>query len=217
MRAAARRRTLLLAPAALLATRLEGPRAAWAQGAAQGAAGGPAAPVARLDDALLHIMRMGQATAFAQRAAALAPVVQSVFDLPHILEVSVGPRWATMSPTDQAKLLDVFTRYTVASYVANFDSYGGQHFDILPQARAVGADQVVATKLVPTSGEATRIDYQMRRTAAGWQVVDVLLDGSISRVAVQRSDFRSLVAGGGPQRLIASLERKVANLQDGKS
>lgn len=213
MRAAARRRALLLAPAAWLAARTQVPRAAWAQAAA----GGPSAPVARLDDALLRIMRMGQGTAFAQRAAVLAPVVQSVFDLPHILEISVGPRWASMSPADQAKLLDVFTRYTVASYVANFDSYGGQHFDILPQTRAVGADQVVATKLVPTSGDATRIDYQMRRTAAGWQVVDVLLDGSISRVAVQRSDFRSLVAGGGPQRLIASLERKVANLQDGKS
>ncbi len=208
------RRALLLAAAALAAV----PLPWWVRAAsAQGAAGGPSAPVARLDEALLHIMRMGQATPFAQRAAALTPVVQSVFDLPHILEVSVGPRWATMSPADQAKLLDVFTRYTVASYVANFDSFDGQRIDILPQTRAVGADQMVATQVVPKNGEATRIDYQMRRTAAGWQVVDVLLDGSISRVAVQRSDFRSLIAGGGPQRLIASLERKVANLQDGKS
>lgn len=208
-----RRRGLLLAPAAWIAAWMKTPRAAWAQAAA----GSPSAPVARLNDALLRIMRMGQGTAFAQRAAVLAPVVKSVFDLPHILEVSVGPRWASMPPADQAKLLDVFTRYTVASYVANFDSYGGQHFDILPQMRTVGTDQIVATRLVPTSGDATRIDYQMRRTSAGWQVVDVLLDGSISRVAVQRSDFRSLVASGGPQRLISSLERKVTNLQDGKS
>ncbi len=33
--------------------------------------------------------------------------------------------------------------------------------------------------------------------AGGWRIVDVLLDGSISRVAVQRSDFRSLLGNGG--------------------
>jgi phospholipid transport system substrate-binding protein len=53
----------------------------------------------------------------------------------------------------------------------------------------------------------------MRSTDAGWKAIDVLLDGSISRVAVQRSDFRSLLAGGDPGRLIASLRAKTASLQ----
>ncbi|MDA8248836.1 MAG: ABC transporter substrate-binding protein [Rhodospirillales bacterium] len=178
---------------------------------------GPAAPIARLDDALLQIMRMAHAAPFEQRVAVLGPVVAQVFDLPQILQVSVGLRWPSFPPAEQAKLLDVFTRYTVASYVANFDSYDGQRFEILPQTRAVGADRVVATQLVPRSGDPTRLDYQMRHGAAGWRVVDVLLDGSISRVAVQRSDFRSLIGSGGPERLIASLQRKVANLQSGNS
>ncbi len=181
------------------------------------AAEGPAAPVAELDDALLRIMRLGHGAAFAERAAALRPVVEKAFDLPEILQVSVGLSWPSIAPAEKAKLLDVFTRYTVASYVANFDSYNGQHFEIMPNTRSVGRDLVVGTKLVPRSGDATRIDYQMRRTGAGWQVVDVLVDGSISRVAVQRSDFRGLLAHGGPERLIASLERKVANLQSGLS
>jgi phospholipid transport system substrate-binding protein len=185
--------------------------------AAQAEQAGPAVPIAQLNDALLRIMRLGQGTPFAQRAAVIRPVIEQVFDLPQILRISVGPRWNSFPPAEQTKLLEVFTRYTVASYVANFDSYNGQRFEILPQTRAVGADQVVTTRLVPRSGEATRIDYQMRRTSTGWRVVDVLVDGSISRVAVQRSDFRSLLAGGGPERLISSLERKVASLQSGNS
>ncbi len=44
--------------------------------------------------------------------------------------------------------------------------------------------------------------------------MDVLLDGSISRVAVQRSDFRSLLEGG-PSALVDSLRRKVADLSGG--
>jgi len=200
-----RRRTVLLALVGGLA----------APGALA-AAEGPAAPVAELNDALLRIMRLGHGAAFAERVAVLRPVVEKVFDLPEILRVSVGPSWTSIAPAEQAKLLDVFVRYTVASYVANFDSYNGQRFDIAPQTRAVGRDQVVATNLVPTAGDATRIDYVMRRGEAGWKAVDVLVDGSISRVAVQRSDFRGLLRGG-PEKLIASLERKVANLQSGMS
>ena len=204
------RRRALLALALLAAPAvLAGP--AWAQGS------GPAAPIQRLDDALLQIMRMGRSASFAQRSAVLTPVVQQVFDLPQILRVSVGLRWSSFSAADRAKLLDVFTRYTVASYVANFDSYNGQHFRILAQSRAVGTDQIVETELVPTSGDPTRLDYQMRHTGADWKVVDVLLDGSISRVAVQRSDFRSLLGGGGAERLVTALERKVRNLQSGAS
>jgi phospholipid transport system substrate-binding protein len=56
----------------------------------------------------------------------------------------------------------------------------------------------------------------MRQSKGGaWQVVDVLADGSISRVAVQRSDFRHLLARGGPQALAESLRNKSANLSEG--
>jgi phospholipid transport system substrate-binding protein len=61
----------------------------------------------------------------------------------------------------------------------------------------------------------TRLDYVMREVDGGWHVVDVLLDGSISRVAVTRSDFRALLAEGGAARLIASLRAKVADLKAG--
>jgi phospholipid transport system substrate-binding protein len=55
----------------------------------------------------------------------------------------------------------------------------------------------------------------MLQTPAGWKAVDVLADGAISRVAVQRSDFRGLLANGGVAALVLSLERKVADLSGG--
>ncbi len=57
-----------------------------------------------------------------------------------------------------------------------------------------------------------RIDYVMRGGAGGWRIVDVLLNGSISRVAVQRSDFRALLESGNPAALIDSLKRKVCRV-----
>ena len=55
----------------------------------------------------------------------------------------------------------------------------------------------------------------MRDEDAGWKVVDVLLDGTISRVAVQRSDFASLVTAGSATPLISSLKSKVSLLSNG--
>ena len=113
-------------------------------------------------------------------------------------------------------LLTAFRRYTIASYVNSFDNYTGQHFDVQPDTRSLGnGDQVAQTRIVSASGESHELDYVMRQNSSAWQVVDVLADGSISRVAVQRSDFRRLVARGGGQALIDSLNQKTADLSGG--
>lgn len=174
-----------------------------------------AAPIVALNRGLIAGMQAGKATPFAKRFAILAPLVEGAFDIPGILQASVGPRWAALPPAQQSQLLDVFRRFTVASYVANFDTYNGEKLEVLPDSRNVGADQVVASQIVPASGAPTRIDYVMRRTPAGWRAVDVLLNGSISRVAVQRSDFRSLLGSGDAGPLIQSLQRKIADLSGG--
>ena len=79
------------------------------------------------------------------------------------------------------------------------------------------ADQVVQTRLLPANGEPVKLDYVVHNDAGTWKIIDVLLNGSISRVAVQRSDFRSLLASGEPGPLIASLRSKVARLAAGKT
>ena len=71
---------------------------------------------------------------------------------------------------------------------------------------------MVSTQLVSRDGTVRRIDFVMLEDGGRWQVVDVLLDGTISQVAVQRSDFHSLLASGGAPALIAGLRKKVATL-----
>ena len=192
----------------LLAAAVLAPLAAYAEET-------PAEPIRALNEALLGLMQAGPARAFAQRMEALTPVVQHAFDLSQILRSSVGLRWNGMAEAQRQELLEIFTRFTVASYVANFDSFSGERFEIDAQTRPVGQDQVVQTRIVPASGAPTRIDYVMRANGGVWKAVDVLLDGSISRVAVQRSDFRSLLAAGDPAPLIASLRDKVAGFAAG--
>jgi phospholipid transport system substrate-binding protein len=185
---------------------------------AQPAPSGPIAAITALDDGLLMVMKAGKAVPFARRMAMLTPVIQYVFDLPVLLQSSVGPaKWAGIPAAEKTALLDAFTQFTVSSYVGNFDSYDGETFTVVPELRHVGRDVVVATRLHAAGGDVTKLDYQMRETNGTWKVVDILLDGAISRVAVTRSDFRALLAQGDASRLIASLRAKSASLAAGSA
>jgi phospholipid transport system substrate-binding protein len=174
------------------------------------------APIRELCDALLLAMHAGSAAPFGQRFAALAPVVDRAFDLPTILQVSVGPAWTGLPPDQQTALLTAFRRYTIASYVNSFDNFDGQRFDIQADTKSLpNGEQLAQTQIVSSSGESHELDYVMRQDGGAWKAVDVLADGSISRAAVQRSDFRRLVARGGAQALIDSLDKKTADLSGG--
>lgn len=170
-------------------------------------------PIQHLDAALLVAMKAGRGAPFEQRYAALAPVVEQTFDLDTVLAGSIGLRWPSVPDDQKAQLLAAFRHYSVASYTASFDNFNGQRFLVAPTVRSVGNGEVIVkSKLVAADGTATPFDYVMRNGASGWKAVDVLADGSISRVAVQRSDFRSLLASGGVRALVTALQHKVANL-----
>jgi phospholipid transport system substrate-binding protein len=172
--------------------------------------------IKHFNEALLATMKTGEQTDFNHRFQVLAPEVDQAFDLSAVLVVSVGPGWAGFSPDQQSRLLDAFRRYTVASYLANFSSYAGQSFTVSSDARSFGPSRVlVQSRIVPIRGDATEFDYVMNQTPAGWKVVDVLAAGSISRVAVQRFDFRYILSNGGGDALLASLQHKTADLSGG--
>jgi len=211
-----RRRSLLGVAAVLVAMPVSG-RAFAGASQAEASQADAAATIKQFNAALLATMKAGGQTDFTHRFQALAPAVDKAFDLPDVLAISVGPSWASLSPDQQARLLDAFGRYTVASYVANFDSYSGQTFTVSAETRALDAGRVVVSSSIkPVNGDATALDYVMKQTQSGWKVVDVLAAGSISRVAVQRSDFRHLLSKGGGDALVASLQRKAADLSGGE-
>jgi phospholipid transport system substrate-binding protein len=160
-------------------------------------------------------MRLGTTKPFRHRYNQIGPVIDGTFDLQAILRSSVGTRWATLNEASQGALHAAFRRFTIATYVANFDKYDGERFELMPTLRQVGAEQVVGTRIIQDNGEQVRLDYVMQQADAGWRAVDILLDGTISRVAVQHSDFRALLRNGDATGLIGSLRQKADELAGG--
>lgn len=174
------------------------------------------APVAALDSALLTLMKSAAAGhSFAARAAALRPVILQAFDLRTILQNSVGFYWSTLPVAQQQALDQEFTEFTIASYVSQFNGDGGADFRILPDEKALGQKKIVQTMLSPGDKSKVSLDYIVAPDGDQWRITDVLLNGTISQVAVHASDFSSLVTSGDASKLIAALKTKTATLAGG--
>jgi phospholipid transport system substrate-binding protein len=206
-----RRGFLGIATAALVAA------GSWSPAGAQTANdAGAIAPIQRLNAALLATMQSGSDTPFARRFVSLAPVIERTFDLDAILAASAGLRWSELPDGQKAQVGAAFYRYTVANYASNFDRYDGQTFQVSPDVREAGNGDVVVRTRTHREGRFLHpLEYVMRDGQSGWKVVDVLAGGAISRVAVQRSDFRTLLASGGAPALTVALQNKAANLSAG--
>lgn len=174
------------------------------------------APIEQLDAGLLQVMKAGKSAPFQQRYGVLAPLVVRAVDLDAILQGGVGPTWASLSPADQAALKTAFQRYSIATYVAHFDDYAGEKFELYPPAAS--SDPVVKVKIVPgkPSDDTHVLGYTMRQTGGGWKAIDVSADSEISQVVAQQEEIRSLVTRSGPAGLLARLQQKTAELSGAK-
>jgi phospholipid transport system substrate-binding protein len=157
---------------------------------------------------LLGTMRDGRTLGQSGRYARLAPVVDRTFDIPFMTRLAVSPAWATLGPARQQQLLGAFAHYVAATYADRFDSYSGEQLEVTGE-RPNGADVIVQTSIVKSNGEVTRLDYLLRQDQGAWRISDVYLDGSISQLAVHRSEFHSILQRGGVDGLVMALNRKV--------
>jgi phospholipid transport system substrate-binding protein len=177
-------------------------------GAATALPAGPEDGVRGFYKVLLATMKNGSRLGQSGRYAALAPIVNALFDVPSMARLAVGPGWDTLPASQQQQLVSAFGRYISATYADRFDRYSGEDLQVTgdePYANGV----IVETKIVRVGQQPITINYLVRRHQGNWQISDVYLDGTISQVATQRSEFHSILVRQGVDGLITSLERKV--------
>jgi phospholipid transport system substrate-binding protein len=158
---------------------------------------------------LLDSMKHAKELGIKGRYDKLKPVIGQTFDLPDMVQLAVGPSWATMPTADQQALLVAFERMTVANYASNFNGYDGEKFVVDPVTTARGTDRVVQSKLI-TKDQTVPFGYRMRQTGGAWKILDIYLNGTISQLATQRSDFGSTLTASGAK----GLEKKINALTD---
>jgi phospholipid transport system substrate-binding protein len=176
------------------------------------AADQPRTAIQSFYDTLLEVMKQATKLGFQGRYQRLQPAIEQTYDLPFMTRVAIGPAWAGMPPMQQQQAIEAFTRFSVATYANRFDGYSGEHFEIVGDRPGPANGTLVETRLVRTHDEPVQLNYLLHQTPSGWRVMDVFLSGTISESASRRSEFSSVLRQGGPDALLALLNRKVADL-----
>ena len=176
----------------------------------------PSTAIDGLHAALLDVMRKAAVLEYQGRTEKLTPVIPGYFDLAFMAEKAVGRRsWRKATPQEQQAYLDAFTRFMVANYAGRFDGYSGQSFETLGEEPARSDTILVKSQLIDPGEENIELNYRMRRVGGAWKIIDVYMDGTVSELALRRSEFASVVKNEGFDGLIEALDQKIAKLAKG--
>ena len=177
---------------------------------AAGAELGPEALVRQITDEVMNAIHQDKALQEGDKQKALALAEQKI--LPHVdfrymTRLALGRNWRKATPAQREKVVEGFRGMLIRTYSNQIGSYRGQKMVVKPTRLAPGdTDATIRNSFVSPGQPPVEVDYSMEKTADGWKIYDIAIDG-VSLVATYRSQFSQVVRSAGIDGLIAKLEQ----------
>jgi len=165
--------------------------------------------VENLHKTLLLAMKEGKEIGYQGRYDRLAPVITAGFDMPFIAKIVLGRFWETFDNEQRSTFVETFSRLSIATYAANFDTYSGERFKVISEKEASGGRILVQTQLIKSDGGQVQLDYLLHRVGSQWRIINVVADG-VSDLALKRADYTSFLKSNGLDPLLIKLNEKIA-------
>lgn len=166
-------------------------------------------PIELLYVALLETMQEAERLGVEGRAAKLEPVIREAYDLRFMAEKSLGVGWTRLEEEQRERWVEAFSRLTVSTYAHRFGPWAGERFEVLGAETSARGTVLVRTHIVPSREDPVAIDYRMRARDGSWQIVDVFLSGTVSELALRRSEYSSVLRRQGFAELLRLIEEKI--------
>lgn len=146
-----------------------------------------------------------------QRKELLRETLMPAFDWGEMARQTLGKNW-TVAAGRENEFIAAFADFLGNSYVGTIGSYKDEK--ILFVQESIDKDQAqVNTKIIPTKGDTTSINYRLHRVQGEWKVYDVVVE-DISLVVNFRSQFSRILAKGSFDDLLRELRSKELKSRD---
>ncbi len=126
------------------------------------------------------------------------------FDFTRMTQLAVGRSWRTATPEQKDALVREFRAMLVRTYSKVFSNYPDPQVEVKPAQMVDDGEATVRTVIRMSDGRTAAVDYEMRKTDAGWKAFDVTVEG-ISLVTSYRGSFGDEIKQSGIDGLIAKL------------
>ncbi len=166
--------------------------------------------VEKFQDDLITVMKNGKQLGFSGRYDKLAESVSKSHDLTKIARIVVGKDWEKLSEAQQQQLVDVFSKFSIASYAHNFKEYDGESFVFDSQEETARGGVVVHSHLDIPDEKAVKFDYMLKENGASWRIINIIANG-VSDLALKRSEYTTILQREGFDALIKKINEKIDN------
>ena len=130
------------------------------------------------------------------------------FDFTRMTQLAVGKTWRTTTDEQKKALTAEFRTLLVRTYTKVFTTYPDPVIEVKPVKPGTDADEVtVHTVIHIKDGKSAIVDYEMKKSANGWKVFDVTVEG-VSLVTSYRGSFADQIQQSGVDGLIKTLADK---------
>lgn len=132
------------------------------------------------------------------------------FDFRRMAQLAAGRVWRQADAQQQAKLTEEFQHLLVRTYTQSLASSQHAKASVAVQPARVEAgssEAVVRTTVSEAGRKPIAVDYRMEKGAAGWKVIDVVVE-NISLVTNYRDWFVTQSQNGGVDGVIKALAEK---------
>ena len=136
--------------------------------------------------------------------------VLPMFDFTLMTKRAVGQIWRTASPDQKKMLVDQFRDLLVRVFIGKaFTGVTNVTVKFEPTNYSEGDDQVTVKTLISTPGETpVAVEYDLKKTSAGWKVVDFSVAGPRLALDIYSNQFREPLQQSGIDGLIKFLVEK---------
>jgi len=159
---------------------------------------------------LIEAMKSGKQLGYAGRYEKLFAAVSNSHDLTKIARIVVGKEWEKLSETQQQQLVDVFSKFSVASYAHNFKDYAGESFVFDSEEETTRGGVVIHTHLTVPDEKDVKFDYMLKEKGNSWRIINIIANG-VSDLALKRSEYTNILQREGFDALIAKINEKIDN------
>ena len=161
---------------------------------------------------MLNALKSDDAKSVNGRFDLFAPVMDAAFDFQTMIKTVAGQHWRKADAADQEALRDAFRRVSVATYANRFKDLPSDAAFIIQDVKDGPRRMKLVESTLNTGKDPVALTYVVRNTEAGWRIIDVLLGGGISELALRASEYARTLESGGAAALQATLKAQADGL-----
>jgi phospholipid transport system substrate-binding protein len=166
--------------------------------------------VDRLNAALIDVMKNADRLGYQGRYKKLDPVVRDVFQFEAVAQIALGSHWKKLDQTQKLAFMGQLTDLSVATYAAQFNSYGGEKFQYESSDEIKADRMTLRYAMVVPNDKPIKFEYIVNEFNGKWVIINIVVDG-ISDLALKKAQYTSVIDREGFPKLLEKLQQKVAD------